>query len=200
MNEKKKKIILLSNITVDLIVAKLHKKYEFYVPDGFDTWIQEIINPVSGLYSKCFDAVVVLLDGTEARSWKNNNEAKERIRLWQQTLSILVNQITSIPIFVSTIDIRENRIKSLAERKFSIELQNSWYQFIQNKAEEKNNIYIFDIADIISEIGRKQFYSNKMWYMSSMPYSRDGLNAVTTEIERALEAAFGLRKKSLLLI
>ena len=56
-------------------------------------------------------------------------------------------------------------------------------------------MYIFDLADTISEIGRKQFYSNKMWYMSSMPYSRDGLNAVAKEIDRMLGSSFSTRKK-----
>ena len=61
--------------------------------------------------------------------------------------------------------------------------------------EEKGNIYLLDLADTIAEIGRKQFYSNKMWYMSSMPYSRGGLNAVSLEIDRALGSAFNSRKK-----
>lgn len=190
-----KKVALLSNITVDLIVNKLCKKYDFYLPEGFNTWIQEVIHPASGLYEKNIDAVVVLLDGTEGRSWRTVNEATERITLWKQALAVLTNQITNIPIFVSTIDIRENRIKSLSERKLKYELENDWYQFVQDLIETKNNVYVFDLADIIAEIGRKQFYSNKMWYMSSMPYSRDGLNAVSLEINRILNSAFKSRKK-----
>lgn len=195
MAEPKKKIALLSNVTVDLIVAKLRRKYEFYLPEGFDTWMQEAINPVSGLYRETVDAVIVLLDGTEARAWKTLDEGMERIALWKQALVSLTNAITTFPIFVSTVDFRENRIKSLSERKFNIEFQNDWYQFIQGKVDEKSNMYVLDLADTISEIGRRQFYSNKMWYMSSMPYSRDGLNAVCNEIDRVLGAAFTTRKK-----
>ena len=62
-------------------------------------------------------------------------------------------------------------------------------------AETKSNVYVFDLADLVSEIGRRQFYSNKMWYLSSMPYSREGLNAVSTGIDRVLNAAFCSRKK-----
>lgn len=191
----KKKVALLSNITIDLIVSKLSRKYDFYLPEGFDTWVQEVINPESRLYGESIDAVVVLLDGTEARGWIKKNEGSERIALWKQALTSLVNNITTLPIFVSTIDIRENRIKSLSERKFRLRFENDWYHFVQGFAEEKGNVYIFDLADIIAENGRKQFYSNKMWYMSSMPYSRDGLNTVSTEIDRILAAAFDARKK-----
>ena len=195
MADTRKKIALLSNITVDLIVGKLHRKYDFYLPAGFDTWVQEAVNPQSGLYLTGLDGVVVLLDGTEARSWKDINEGEERIASWKQALSALLNQISSIPVFVSTIDIRESRIKSLSERKQKYSLENDWYQFVQGLAETKSNVYVFDLADLVSEIGRRQFYSNKMWYLSSMPYSREGLNAVSTGIDRVLNAAFGSRKK-----
>ena len=191
----KKRIALLSNVTVDLIAGKLRRKYDFYIPEGFDTWVQETINPAAGLYSEQFDAVIVLLDGTEARSWKTVDEGTERVGLWKQALTALVSSISTIPIFISTIDFRENRIKSLSERSIKYELENDWYQYVQGLVERRNNVYLFDLADTIAEVGRKQFYSNKMWYMSSMPYSRDGLNAVSNEIDRILGAAFTTRKK-----
>ena len=191
----KKRVALLSNVTVDLIAGKLRRKYDFYIPEGFDTWVQETINPAAGLYSEQFDAVIVLLDGTEARSWKTVDEGIERVGLWKQALTALVSSISTIPIFVSTIDFRENRIRSLSERSIKYEMENDWYQYVQGLVESKNNVYLFDLADTIAEVGRKQFYSNKMWYMSSMPYSRDGLNAVSNEIDRILGAAFTTRKK-----
>lgn len=195
MADSKKKVALLSNVTVDLIIGKLRRKYDFYQPEGFDTWVQETINPAAGLYNEKLEAVIVLLDGTEARSWSSAGEGLDRLGLWKQALASLVSNIPTIPIFVSTIDIRENRIKSLSERKNKYELENDWYQYVQGLVESKTNVYLFDLADTISEIGRKQFYSNKMWYMSSMPYSRDGLNVVASEVDRILGTAFTTRKK-----
>ena len=192
---EKRKVALLSNVTVNLIASRLSEQYEFYLPEGFDTWVQEVVKPSSGIYGREIDAIIVLLDGMETCSWKNTEEAEGRITIWKQALSALLNQAANTPVFLSTIDFRENKIKSFSERKFAPEFQNDWYQFVQGKAEEKRNVYILDIADAIAEIGRKQFYSYKMWYMSSMPYSRDGLNAVVTEIKRALRAAFESRKK-----
>lgn len=199
MAKIKKKAALLSNITVDLIAAKLRGKYDFYLPHGFDTWIQEAIDTSSGVYSEDSDAVIVLLDGTEARSWTDSKEAAERISLWKQGLTALTSNINNIPILVSTIDIRENRIKAYLERKLAVEMNNDWYQFVQDIVEKNNNVYVLDIADTICEIGRKQFYSNKMWYMSSMPYSKNGLNAVINEIDRALRSAFEPKKKIIVL-
>lgn len=199
MPSSNKKVALLSNITVGLIASKLHKKYEFYLPEGFDTWVQEVINPDAGLYSMDIDAVIVLLDGTEARAWKNIEKGMERITLWKQAVAALIGRMTDIPIFISTIDVRENRIKSLSERKYKYELENEWYQYVQRLVEQRNNLYLFDLADKIAEIGRKQFYSDKMWYMSNMPYSRDGLNTVTAEITSIIDSIFNARKKMIVL-
>lgn len=199
MSDAKKKISLLSNITVDLIATKLRRKYDFYLPAGFDAWVQEAINPVSALYLEHTDAAVILLDGTEARAWKNAEEGTEKIRLWKQALEAIADRITNVPVFVSTIDFRENRIKSFSERKLKYEMENDWYQFVQRLVDEKNNVFVMDLADTITELGRKQFYSNKMWYISGMPYSRDGLTAVSTEIDRALSSAFVARKKAIVL-
>ena len=105
MSNSKKKIALLSNITVNLLISKLRRKYDFYQPEGYDTWVQEVVNPAAGLYSFGVDAVVVLLDGTEARSWKGVAEGTERIGLWKQAIGTLVSNITTIPVFVSTIEI-----------------------------------------------------------------------------------------------
>lgn len=195
MSSSNKKVALLSNITAGLIASKLHKKYEFYLPEGFDTWVQEVINPDASLYSMDIDAVIILLDGTEARAWKDIEKGIERITLWKQAVVTLVSRMTDIPIFISTIDVRENRIKSLSERKYKYELENEWYQYVQELVERKNNLYLFDLADKIAEIGRKQFYSDKMWYMSNMPYSREGLNIVTAEIAGIIDTIFNARKK-----
>lgn len=195
MADTKKKVAILSNITVALIAGKLRRKYNFYVPEGYDTWVQEAINPAAGLYREKPEAVVVLLDGTEARGWKSEEEGIERVTLWKQALAALVQNITAVPIFVSTIDFRENRIKTLSERKYRFAFAESWYSYVQEMAESRQNVYVFDLADTIAEMGRAHFYSNKMWYAGSMPYARDGLAAVCKEIDRILCAAFDARRK-----
>ena len=197
--QEKKTVALLSNVTVDLVAGRLRKKYDFYIPEGFDTWVQEVMNPESGLYNASADAIVVLIDGTEARSWKSIDIGTDRISLWKQAVSLLCDKIDNVPIFVTTIDIRENRVKSFSERRYRYELENDWYQFVQGLIEERQNVYLLDMADAIADIGRNAFYSNKMWYMSSMPYSRDGLLVVGKQIDRALSSAFEARKKIIVL-
>lgn len=195
MTIEKKKVALLSNVTVDLIASKLRKKYDFYIPEGFDTWIQEVLRSSSGLYREKLDAIILLLDGTEARAWKSSQEGKERVDMWRQAISVLAQNITDFPIFVSTLDIRENRIKSLSEIGFGLSLEYEWYKTVSELVESKQNVFFLDIANLIRETGREHFYSNKMWYLSSMPYSRDGLNRIAAEIENVLSTVYNPRRK-----
>lgn len=194
-----RKIALLSNITVDLVAAKLHRKYDFYIPEGYDTWVQEAIDPASGLYSEEPDGIIILLDGTEARSWRDERDAEDRISLWKQAVNIILERAGDIPVFVSTIDFRLNRIRALAEMNYTGMLAADWCSFIMDTAGKRSNLYALDIADLIADIGRREFYSDKMWYMSSMPYSRTGLASVAEEIDRVLRSAFDSRRKIIVL-
>ncbi len=199
MLTSKKKVAILSNITVDLLAKKLSAKYELYYSEGYDTWIQEVINPSSSFYEKRFDSILVMLDGTEARGWKSISDGKERIALWRQTIIFLADRIRDIPIVISTIDFRENRIKSFSERRTKYEYESGWYQFVYGLVETRENVFILDLVEVIADIGRNHFYSNKMWYMGSMPFSLEGLTAVSKWIDRVLRAVFEERKKAIVL-
>lgn len=191
----KRKIAILSNVTIDMVAAKLRKKYEVYIPDGYDMWITDVLNMDSTIYSEQMQAIIVLLDGTEFRSIKSGDELSQRLGLWRSAIEKLVESIKDIPIFVSTIDFRESKIRTFSERKFYIEWDNEWYQFVQSLAESQKNVYVLDILQRILDEGRNLFYSNKMWYMGSMPYSKNGIIAIIDEISKALSAAFDGRKK-----
>lgn len=192
-----KKIVLLSNITADIITAKLSRKFQVYSPDGFDTWISDVMDQSSQLYKGNPDAVFILLDGMELRG-RSQKETEQKIELWKNAIGKLRDQTETL-LFVSTIDFREGRIRTYGERQNCFQWMEDWYQFIWNLSQEKNNIYVFDILEIITDIGRNNFYSSKMWYMGSMPYSKAGVEAIVNEISLAMDAAFESRKKAAVL-
>ena len=192
---EKRKVAILSNVTVDLVKQKLRREYEIYIPEGFDTWVQEALRPDAPIYDGSFDALIVLLDGTAARSWRGRAEAEDQIALWKQALGTVVSRTANVPVFVTTIDIRANRIRAFSERSYSLDLQQDWYQFIQGLAEKSGHVFVMDLADRIADLGRSRVYSDKMWYLSSMPYSKEGLELVSEEIRCALGSAFAARKK-----
>ena len=86
-NNTKKKIALLSNITVGLIACKLHKKFQVYLPAGYDVWVSEVLNPVSEFYSIQKDAIFILLDGMEFGYWKDEICSLEKIQIWKEAIT-----------------------------------------------------------------------------------------------------------------
>lgn len=193
----KKQIALLSNVTMDMLVQKLKKDFDIYMPAGFDTWGQEIIDTNSGLYGQKHDAVFLILDGMEARHWKDREEAFDKLELWDKLIRKLVERISDIPVFISTVDVKENRIKAVSERIYRFEWENTWYQRIQELSEQRSNVLVFDVNQIIGDIGRDNFYSEKMWYMGSMPYAKAGLQALQKEIKLLMNSAFGEKRKAI---
>lgn len=190
----RKRIALLSNVMAELFRHRLKRHYDVYIPEGYNTWMQEVLNPQSGLYEYHPEAVFLLLDSTEFRN-QNKETIEEKIVLWEQTVDVLAMRLSVEPLFISTIDIRESKVRAVCERSYALEMKNSWYQHIQELAGQKNNIYCFELAELITDIGRKQFYDEKMWYMGGMPYSKEGLSCVCDEICSLLYSTFSAKKK-----
>ena len=186
-------------MTVDMVAAKLRKKYEVYVPDGFDMWISDILNPGSGLYEASPESIIVLLDGTEFRCGYSEDKIDERFTMWKSALERLITAFPDIPVFISTISFRESTVRTYSERSHWMERNLRWYEMIQELAESNKNVYVLDLAHRILVEGESQFYSNKMWYMGSMPYSKLGIASVADEIDMALSSAFEGRKKAIVL-
>ncbi len=193
-----KKIALLSNVTVGMLVAKLKKKYNVYVPNGYDVWVNEIIDNTSNLYNDNYDIIIVLIDGMISKQW-SIKQAYEFLELWSNSINQLANKIENIPIFISTILIQESQIKAYAERKYYNDWESKWYDYIQQIVENKKNVYIFDVAQLIRSSGIDNFYSNKMWYMGNSPYSKLALDILDNEITNIMNTCFESRKKAIAL-
>ena len=192
-----RKIGILSNVMMDIVAEKLRKFFHVYIPDGFDTWISEIMSPSSEIYSSAIDALFVILDGTELIR-QSDEEQEQKILFWKNAIKTLAVQTDKL-LFVSTIDFRESNIKTYNEKRSYYSKNNDWYQFIQKLSDDYKNFYVLDLLQKITEIGRNYFYSPKMWYMGSMPYGKQGIQAISEVIIFAMEAAFESRKKILVL-
>ena len=58
------KIALLGNVTLDFLAQDFRRAgYDVYVPSGFDTWRQEVLDPASGLHAFAPDAVLLVMEG-----------------------------------------------------------------------------------------------------------------------------------------
>lgn len=188
-----KKIAYLSNVTVDMVVARLKKLYEVYTSGGYDTWIPEVMDDCSPIYGNGIDAVFLILDGTEYYGL-SYEETVSKYRLWLSAVQKLVSGVPSY-VFVSTVDFNDSQIRSYDEWKDRFKLKSDWYNDLQNIVAGQKNTFVLDLDNRITDIGRNNFYSPKMWYMGSMPYSKIGIEVIVDEIKLAMKAAFEPRRK-----
>ena len=188
-------IALLSNITTDMIKMKLEKSFEVYTPSGFNGWISDVYNSTSFIYDKACDAVVILLDGS---SFSEYQQITEELKTWQEAINSLVLKVSK-PVFVSTIDVKASKVRTLSEVSYTYEIQKIWSDFLKELTHCDKNVYVFDLAELITDIGRNNFYSPKMLYLGSMPYSKIGIQAICDEITIAISNIFDSKKKIIVL-
>ena len=192
------RIALLSNVTVDMLAGMLKKNNDVYLSAGFDTWQQEMIIPYSGLYAYDPEAVFVLLHANAyAETWDDKAKGEALIDEWFGAIQNLCSNLPGVPVFVSSIDISNVRCRYGAEKRTESYLEN----YLTEKTEELhnagNNIYVLPVKDVINELGHSNFYSSKMWYVGSMPYSIKGLSALSELILRYAGVIKGMHKKCL---
>ncbi len=187
-----KKIALLSNVTVDLVAGRLKNDAEVYIPPGFNVWQQEIRDPSAGLYASETDAVFILLYADEfEEAWSSYEDGRAVLEGWHESISALCGKMESVPVFVASLDIRKSRICSVSEADNAVKLEACWTVMI----EETQGAYILPVRDCAADIGSRNFYQRKMWYLGSCPYSLRGSKALAELIGRYCFAAFGTKKK-----
>ena len=64
-------------------------------------------------------------------------------------------------------------------------------------ARETENVVPFDLRDLISGTGRNAVYSDKMWYMGSVPYRTSFVSTIAAALEQTMTHLTGVRKKVL---
>lgn len=192
------RLALLSNVTVDLLAGMIQKTNEVYLSDGFDTWQQEVIMPTSGLYEYKPEAVVILLHANAyADTWEDAGIGEKTIDQWCKAVQALCTIIPGIPVFISSIDISNVKCRYGAEHRLDNYLENYLIEKVERLYRVGNTIYILPVKDLISNMGRNNFYASKMWYMGSMPYSIKGLSALNDLIVRYVGITKGMHRKCL---
>ena len=191
------RLALLSNVTVDLLAGLIGKTNDVYLSAGFDTWQQEMMVPTSGLYAYQPEAVAVLLHaGACGEIWADAAKGEEQIDEWCAAFAALCGRLPGIPVLVSSLDVTV-KCRYGAQARQEAQLEDYLIQRIQELHARGASIYVLPVKDAICDLGRNAFYSPKMWYMGSMPYSMKGLAALQELIIHYASAAKGRKKKCL---
>ncbi|MDR2178735.1 MAG: HAD-IIIC family phosphatase [Synergistaceae bacterium] len=189
-------IALLSNVTVESLARRIEKEsgLKVFTPPGFDTWRAELLNPSSGLWRSSIQTICVILHGPALLpNGVDAGFAKDLAEL-SGILSRAQAEHKDKVLLVSTLDLPSSPARPLAERNLSVQASAYWQSEL-----EKMGVPVLDLAELAAETGRERFYSAKMWYFGSLPFSRQGELLLAQEILRAERAVRGERKKCLVL-
>ncbi|MDR1514747.1 MAG: HAD-IIIC family phosphatase [Synergistaceae bacterium] len=192
-------IALLSNVTVTSLAMRLNKdvREEVYSPGGYNTWLQELADPESELYSNNPEIAFIILHGTSLFGEDgagSPEEAKAALAPMADAIGQAAANREKTVFVVSTLDIPINKIRPLVSRAFEPYASAFWREEM-----ERRGIPLIDLGEMASAIGRKHFYNNRVWYMGSLPFSKSGEEAIAAEMARIRRAIIGARRKCLAL-
>ena len=192
------KIAVLSNINVFKLIHKMKKWAEVSEADGYGSWIQPLLSGEQpGDYMLC------LLDGRQFFSGLERPEAKlqaeERVREYSSYIETAAKQHPEKKYFISNMDILAEGLFTLQDKPYLRLLECTWESEVYRLSREYPNIYVFPLKDIITDIGREEAYSNKMWYLASSRFSKKIEEKIEYTIFKMIAAVEGKRKKCLLL-
>ncbi|WP_346689521.1 HAD-IIIC family phosphatase [uncultured Cloacibacillus sp.] len=190
-------IALLSNITIDSLAQAITKATgeETYTSSGYNTWAQELLSASFGGGTP--DCVFLILDGTQLMgdAFPANWESAQATL--DEALSVIIGFASShkdIPIFVSSLDIPNKKIQPYISARIEHKAESYWLNVL-----EENGTPVLDIKELTANVGRDKFYSYRMWYLGSIPYSMTGEKAIAEEISYALNSIKGRRAKCIVL-
>lgn len=192
------RIALLSNVTAEFLGEMLKKNDEIYLPAGYDTWQREMMLPTSGLYAFRPEAVVVLLYANAYPDvWTDMDRGLQLIDSWCESIRCFTAAFSSVPVFVSSLDISNICCRYGAERKLDCFFEDDFSKKLDRMHADGASVYEIPVRETAAEMGTGNFYSAKMWYMGSMPYSMKGLSALQDIISRYASVCKGAKKKCL---
>jgi FkbH-like protein len=192
-------IALLSNVNVTSLAMRARSitKEEVYCPHGYNTWLQELSDPGSKLYSSGAGAVFVTLHGSAllGDAGTSNDEAyRSALGPMAATIAEAAGTHRDMAFVVSSLDIPSTVIRPLVSQSSQAHAAAFWRRSIEDIP-----LPMLDLSEIAANMGRRRFYNARVWYMGGMPFSKQGEEAIASEMDAIWRALRGERKKCLAL-
>jgi FkbH-like protein len=189
-------IAILSNVNVTSVAMRANAaaKEEVYCPNGYDTWLQELSDDGSRLYSSGADAVFIILHGPALPldTEESGKPFRAILEPMIRTIGDAAARHKNMTFVASSLDMPAASILPL----YSAAPEPAAAAFWRGEA-EKIPLPVLDVAELAADMGRHNFYNKRVWYMGGMPFSKAGEEALASEIANVLRALRGQRKKCL---
>jgi FkbH-like protein len=193
------KCALLSNVNVESIARRI-ERHEVHIAQGYGVWMQELADPTSGTFGFGPSSVFLIIDGAELLCGERGlgpvlADVDEHLA-WIERAA---ERSPGVKFFVSTVDVSARTLRPLKEEHAERRLEERWNTGIARVSASHANIYVFDLKEMVAQMGRSHLYSNKRWYLGGLRFSTAGEKLIAQELERILDVQRVARKKCLLL-
>lgn len=194
------RISILSNVNLDMLSGLLKKEHEIFQTDGYGKWITYALGREEALSVFAPECLFLILDGTALLGACSDEESRKK-ELDRTSLYIekLAENYSGSYLVVSTIDVRPECVRAKDTADTALAASAYWDGLLEKLAAEHGNIHRLELRQLIEDCGRAQFYSDKFWYMGSIPYDMKALHLLAAEMQRVLLKLRQTPKKVLVL-
>ena len=193
------KIVTLSNFSSGFLSRFINKRSELEIVDAeYDQYVQLMCLKDSQLYQSHHDAALLLLDFNKLIVSMNVEEIKVFLTELSECYSRYSNDkmlIIGNAYVKRNVTTTKNAVISASSKK----IQENINRFLELLALKTKVVCIFDILSIYEEHGYYNLTDHQISLISDNPFSKMGLEIISTEISDYLGAILSSRKKCLVL-
>lgn len=193
------KLAILSNVNMDMLIGEVSKTHEVFSTAGYGQWVSYALEKNKELYSFEPKIIFLIIDGNALlEPYSDYSSGADEIHNCFNYIKRLAENYPYSTIAVSDIDVCRQRIRPSSEESIETLWEVEWMKHL-SAAAKSANIIPFDLKSLIEKEGRKNFYSEKLWYTGSIPYGPKSFKPFLAALNDFIEKQNAVRKKVLIL-
>lgn len=186
-----KRIALLSNVNIDPLKRKLSSiGNEVWTPAGYGEVLGALIDQGSGLRDFEPSQIFLLIDLSDLlANCDGASEVDHTIDRWYDRLGSCA--LGGAEVFVSTCTCRYEPFCGDWKTSPAAFAETLWEAKLNELIKAHDNVFRFELANIVKAIGANAFFTDKLWYLGRIPYTTVAADAM---VEAIVAASAGEKK------
>lgn len=168
------RIALLSNVNTDFIVRQLSQKYDMVPPEGYGNVWERILDQNSNISHADPDVLIFIVDIEnllDSDNVYNQQEAETEIDQWFAMLDTVIR--SDHDYFISDVTFR-SEIPFDNDSFLEESIGSYWTECLRRRIACHGNVHALKLDPVIHSVGKRSFYSDKLWYIGKMPFTNEG--------------------------
>lgn len=159
------KIAVLSNINMNFMIRSLQDKVQVYEPEGYGNELGILMNPGSSYYTFRPQITFLIMDLAELLGHETES-AGRRIQDWFAALEGVLQPETVY--YISDARLWGPETEVLSDQQVRYRTEQLWRDALSELCERYENLRILPYAKLLTDMGEKNAYSLKTWYLGKI--------------------------------